>query len=224
MFMDVAKHAFYNLYPKKTLPELSIKFSGHFKDFNANVSIKKQGRAILGLEFGLSKNFSEVENEIQMGIIQHLLNKVYKTKVSTLEQDLYHSFIKNLTRYAKQKESDPFLVELYEELNLEYFNSLLEQPNIVFGSASSTTLGHYTYATDTVVISTVLKADRELLKYVLYHELLHKKHSFKVSKSGRNNYHTPAFKRDEAIFHDKNIEKKLTIFLTKKKLKKYLFW
>ena len=222
--MNLAEKAFQSLYPNKIPPLLSIKFSGHFKEYNGNVSIRKEGRKIISLEFKLSKKFKELEKETKIGIIHHLLNKVYKTSIKSMEQDIYHNFIKHLTRFAERQESDPLLVELYHELNEEYFNGLLDQPNIIFGNHTTTTLGHYQYAQDLVTISTALKSDREIMKYVLYHELLHKKHSFKVSKSGRNNYHTKVFKEDEAKFHNKNIEKKLQRFLLKKKIKKALFW
>lgn len=222
--MNLAERAFMSLYPNKVPPVLSVRFSGHFKEFNGNVSIRKEGRKITNLDFKLSSKFKELENETKIGIIQHLLNKVYKTDIETSEQRMYHSFIKHLTRFAERQVSDPLLVELYLELNEEYFNGLLDQPNMVFGNNTTTTLGHYEYAQDLVTISTALKSNRELMKYVLYHELLHKKHSFKVSKGGRSHYHTKAFKEDEKLFHDKDIEKKLTSFLTKKKLRKAWFW
>lgn len=214
--------SFSALYPTKQAPELNLKFSGHFKEFNGNVTIRKEGRTITALEFSLSKKFVDCEPEMLIGIIQHLLNKVYKTKKESIEQELYHNFIKHLTRYAKRVESDPFLVELYKELNEEYFSGLLEQPNLVFGTNSTTTLGHYNYAKDLVTISTILKTDRELTKYVVYHELLHKKHKFKT-KGARSLYHTKEFRADEKLFHDKHIEKKLERFVSKKKIKKLLF-
>jgi len=214
--------AFSELYPTRQAPNLSLKFSGHFKEFNGNVSIRKAGRAITSLDFSLSKNFVESEPETVIGMLQHLLNKVYKTKKETLEQELYTNFIKHLTRYAPRVISEPFLVEVYEELNKEYFNDFLEQPNLVFGTASTTVLGHYNFAKDLITISTVLKSNRELLKYVLYHELLHKKHKFKTTGT-RNQYHTRKFREDEKKFHDKDIEKKLQRFVGKKKIKKAFF-
>lgn len=215
--------AFSALFPRQDIPQLRVKFSGHFKEFNGNVTIRKERGKITALEFSLSKKFLDAEQEIITGIVQHLLNKVYKTSHKTIEQELYHHFIKHLTRYAARQKSDSLLIELFHELNKEYFNDLLEEPNMIFGNDSTTTLGHYSYAKDLVTVSTVLKADRELLKYVLYHELLHKKHSFKQS-GNRTMYHTKAFKDDEKRFHDNDIERKLEKFIRKKKIKRMKLW
>lgn len=214
---DIGVVAFRSLYPSRNMPELSVKYSGRFKDYNANVQIKKFGWTITKLQFSLSKKFLDTEDELKIGIIQHLLNKVYKTNVNTLEQDLYNNFLKHLSNYSERKESDSYLVEVFYELNEEYFHGLLDQPNLVFGQESLTTLGHYNYQSDTVTISTALQEDPHLLKFVLYHELLHKKHGFKKSGS-KTMYHTKEFKADERKFVDKDVEKKLERFVRKKKL------
>ena len=107
------------------------------------------------------------------------------------------------------------LLEVFNKLNEEYFNGLLDRPNLVFGQNSTTVLGNYNYSTDTVTISTILRDETDLLDFVVYHELLHKKHGFKHSGT-RGQYHTPAFKRDEKLFRVKDIEKKLEKFVAKK--------
>lgn len=219
---NIVQNAFQQLYPKKIKPKLTLSFSKRFNYYNGNVKIHKLGRTITGLNFSLSNEFRDSDEDTIMGMIQHLLNKVYKTKVNSLEQELYNNFMKHLTRYAKRQKSEPQLIELFHELNREYFNSMLDKPNLVFGVDSTTVLGHYNFLKDLVTISTILKGERHLMKFVLYHELLHKKHGFTVSKGGRNQYHTTAFKKDEAKFEDKYVEKKLTKYLKKKKIKKIL--
>ena len=215
---ELALKAFRGLYPSRQLPEMEVAYSGRFKEYNGNVEMKKFGWTIIRLKFGLSKKFQETQEEIRIGIIQHLLNRVYKTKVKTIEQDLYNNFLKHLSTYSERKESDPELVELFHELNEEYFHGILDQPNLVFGQQSLTVLGHYSYSSDTVTMSTALREDRLLLKFVLYHELLHKKHGFKTSGT-KTMYHTREFKEDERKFEDPDIEKKLTKFVSRKKLR-----
>ncbi len=226
MYMsELALRAYKELYPdKRHVPKLKLRYSAKFSDFNGNVSMTKQFGVYTELLFSLSRKFQDTSEDIQMGIIQHLINRVHKTKIKTMEQDLYNNFIKHLTRYAERKESDPLLIELFNELNEEYFFGLMDQPNLVFGQASTTTLGHYNFSKDLVTASTVLKADRELLKFVVYHELLHKKHKFKTSESGRSQYHTTAFRKDEKAYAVKDIESQLSKFLAKKKLKNYFKW
>lgn len=216
--MDIPEKAFRGLYPDKEPPELLIKYSHSFNEYNGNVRITSKSRTVQKLQFHLSKNFLEAEEEITIGLVQTLLNKVYNTKIKSMEQDLYESFTKHLTRYAKRKESDESLISLFHELNDEYFGGMMEQPNLTFGTKSTTILGTYKYATDTVRLSTVLQERPELLKFVLYHELLHKKHSY-TTTNGRSQYHTKAFRDDEKKFVDPQIQKKLDQFVRRKKFR-----
>lgn len=228
---EIPLTAFKKLYPQdseESIPRLSLRYSGKFSDYNGNVSmvgIRGRRGEYSELKFSLSKKFFDVDEDIQIGMIQHLLNKVYKTNVCSLEQDLYENFIKHLTRYADRRESDSSLVKLFNELNEEYFFGTMDQPNLVFGQDSVRTLGHYNYAKDLVTISKILRDDVELMRFVLYHELLHKKHGFKKSKTGRSQYHTTAFRKDERAYADyDSMEKRLTNFVSKKRIKNYFKW
>lgn len=220
--MTLAHKAFSLLYPNKAFPNIELRYSGKFNSYNGNVSLQRQGRHIQKISFSLSKEFEECQEDIQMGIIHHLLNKVYKTQIPSLQQELYEKFLIHVSSYAPRQKSEPVLINLYKELNEEYFDGLLLQPNLVFGSASTSTLGHYNYTTDTVTVSTILQSKRELLKFVLYHELLHKKHKFSSSKSGRMQYHTQAFRKDEKKYKIKDIEKRLERFIARKKFRNLL--
>ena len=224
---DFLRTAFRGLYPRREIPELKLVYSGRFKNYNATVNIRSQFGAIRVLEFRLAKSLKECDESIQIGVIQHLLNKVYGTDKKTLEQDLYEGFIDKVTRYAPQQESDPELVELFEKLNDAYFSSLLEQPSLRYGKPATTVLGNYNYTTDTVTISPILREREDLLAFVVYHELLHKKHGVTKSKTGRSMYHTPAFRRDEKLYRlpsGKDVEKELHSFVRKKRLKKAFDW
>ncbi|MGM5481051.1 MAG: hypothetical protein ACQESE_01430 [Nanobdellota archaeon] len=217
---SILKRAFLGLYPDaKRLPEMSLSYSARFNEYNANVQIT-HGRGLRKLSFRLSRSFEECDEDIRIGVLQHLLNKIYKTDIKTLEQEFYDSFLKHVTRYAKRSNSDPWLKAMFDELNKEYFNDLLEEPNMVFGTDATTTLGHYNFTKDRVTISTALKPRPDLIRYVLYHELLHKKHSYHNSSSGRTQYHTREFRTDERKYADHDIEKKLENFLRAKKRKR----
>src|SRR6056297_751635 len=106
---EIAVQAFKKIFPLKELPQIEINYSGKFKDYNANVKFIGNKGNYTKLYFSLSKKFSDVDEDIKIGLIQHLINKVYSTNVSTMEQEFYHSFIKNLSRYVERKESDPLL-------------------------------------------------------------------------------------------------------------------
>jgi len=89
---------------------------------------------------------------------------------------------------------------------------------LVWGGYTKTQLGHYTYANNTVSISRVLEENDELLDFVVYHELLHKKHKFK-HKGTRSISHTAEFRADEKKFSDKNMDEELRKFLRKPRAK-----
>jgi predicted metal-dependent hydrolase len=218
--MNIAEKALTQLLPNKTENRnVRVKYSAKFNDYNANVKYSNNF-----IEFSLSKKWQGVSEEIVIGLIQTLLLKLYKEKNSTINIELYNKFIKNMTKYAKVHSINPLLEESFNRLNEEYFNGFMNKPNLVFGEKAFSKLGHYEYGTDTVVISSLLKEDPELMNYVLYHELLHKKHKFH-SKNGRSYHHTKRFREDEKKYKDKNAEKKLKKFLVKKRIRKaFRFW
>jgi hypothetical protein len=63
---------------------------------------------------------------------------------------------------------------------------------------------------------------QRLVDFVLYHEMLHKKHQYDHKKQ-RAIHHSKAFREDEAKWHEKDMEKKLSWFLSKKRIKKLLW-
>ncbi len=214
---NLAEKAFRELFPNRQLKRIiNIKYSGHFKDFNANVSYDSES-----MQFSLSKAWKEISEDIQIGLVQHLLLKIYKSKKNTINLDLYDKFMKNITKYAKVTEQDELLSHYFDELNDQYFNGMMNKPNLIWGTDSTAKLGCYTYGTDSIMISTVLKEEPDLLKFVLYHEMLHKKHTF-TTKNNKSYYHTKAFKDDEKKFYLKNAEQQLERFLKRKRWKKLL--
>lgn len=220
--MNIIQEAFQKLYPEKTLNySTSIKFSGKFKPYNANVQINKLTKHLI---FNLSKTWRPINKEIKMGLIQSLLIKIFKQKASSTNIDLYNSFIKNLHISIPKTESDPILLESFNRINGTYFSNIIEQPNLKWGSASATKLGSYEYQTDTITISSLFKeTEQELLDYIVYHELLHKKHKFKTSGT-RSYHHTSIFKKQEKQFkNSEEIEQKLKKLCSKTKIKRAFF-
>ncbi len=123
--------------------------------------------------------------------------------------DLYNTFIKKLASVTPKTNVDPYLLDSFNRVNEKYFNGFIEMPNLVWGSASTTKLGSYDFKTDTITISSILKNKDELIDYVMYHEMLHKKHKFK-SNQGRHLFHSTKFKHDEKQFENaQQIEKQL---------------
>ena len=121
--------------------------------------------------------------------------------------DMYNSFIKKLHLVVPKTNFDPTLESSFHRINEDYFDGLLEKPNLKFGKKTFSKLGSYEYATDTVTISKALENDFELIDYVMYHELLHKKHQF-TSKNGRSHHHTKLFRQKEKAFPNSSLMEK----------------
>ncbi|MBW2992204.1 hypothetical protein KY345_03225 [Candidatus Woesearchaeota archaeon] len=195
--MNLVEKAFSRLYPGKEFDyDVSVDYSRRFKPYNANVRIR--GRK---LEFNLSKEWSKVNDEIQIGLIQSLLLKILKGKGSTTNIDLYNLFIKKLHISIPKLNIDPVLSESFDRVNEKYFYGLVEKSNLEWGNSTTTKLGSYDYQTDTITISSIFKGEDDLLDYVMYHEMLHKKHKYR-NVGNRSMHHTGKFKQKEKEFED----------------------
>jgi len=214
--MGLVESAYNELLPD-TVHEFTctLSYSAKFSAYNANV--KQRGKHI---HFNLSAQWKEVSEEIQIGLIQSLLAKIFKVKTSTTCMDLYHLFLKNVHISVAKDKTDPELETSFNRVNEKYFLGLIDQPNLTWGSESFRKLGSYSYGNDTITMSTIFQnispEEEYFLDYVMYHELLHKIHKFDV-KGNKSYYHTKIFRNAEAQFDEKDIEQKLGQFVRKKK-------
>jgi hypothetical protein len=220
--MNLVEKAFVLLYPDKDPSKFSfsLAYSGKFSAYNGRV---KYGFG--GYNFNISKQWRHVSEEIQMGLIQHLLQKVFKTRIKSLHQDLYNSFMKNVHISVPKTHIEPELKESFDRVNEKYFLGVVEMPNLAFGQRSFRKMGSYEYGSDTITISTVFKGisddEKVLLDYIMYHEMLHKVHKFKASY-GKSRHHTGKFRFAEKQFEGfEHMESALSKFLRKKRFKNF---
>ncbi|MEA3430512.1 MAG: SprT-like domain-containing protein [Nanoarchaeota archaeon] len=218
---DLIITAFERLYPNKNLnKQIALKYSGRFSDYNANVKMTSYN-----IEFNLSKKWRGVSKEIIIGLLQDLILKINKDKRKTLNTDLYHNFIKSLHHSIKKDKTDPILEASFNRVNEQYFTGLMERPNLVWGRFSKRKLGSYDFHTDTISMSKhFIDKEHNLLDYVMYHEMLHKK--FKFTNSGsRNRFHSTEFKKAEKKFQNsEEIEKRLKYIGRTKNKRKIAFF
>lgn len=227
--MNIVYKAFSELYPHVDTQDynLSISYSRQFSPYNANV---KYYPWIKKYMFKLSYTWKGVSEDIVIGLLQYLMIKAFKLKPihkKTLSIELYNNFLKNVHKYQEKKSIDAHLKIIFDDINDEYFNGLLEECNLVWGQHSVRTLGHYAYGSDTITMSSIFKGlkpeqpEFQMLKYVLYHEMLHKKHKFS-SKGDRHLHHSKAFRQDEARFKNAaQLEKDLDGFIRKIRFKRF---
>jgi len=125
---------------------------------------------------------------------------------------------RSLSTVAPKTHTHPVLERSFHRINEAFFNGMMDLPNLRLGKGINR-LGTYEYAINMVTISEILLDEGRLLDYVMYHELLHKKHQFK-STSGRTTHHSRAFKKDEKRFPNAELlEHELENLVRRKKLR-----
>lgn len=199
--------------------DYSIKYSAKFKPYRANIKLR-----LNNLQLNLSKKWKTVSKEIQIGLIQELLLKLLKNKLkpktkNTQNIELYNIFMKKVHIAAPKTKIDSELEQSFDRVNEKYFYGLLEKTNLIWAPPSLSKLGSYEYGSDTIMISKVLhNEDLEMLDYVMYHEMLHKKHKFTKNKT-RSYHHTKEFRKQERAFPNSQLlEKRLSRLLTKRRI------
>ena len=205
--MTLAQRALLTVVPHSSA-SITIKYSAKFNDYNANISHNRLTNVIT---CKLSHSWKDVDEDIVLGLLEYLIAKVYKRAHSSIHTQYYDSFLQNLEKYAPIQQVDSELAESFQRLNAEYFENDLTLPNLVWGKPTKRKMGHYNYVHDTIMISLTLKKHPDLRDYVLYHEMLHKKHRYYKTHSGRSMHHHTAFRADEDKYPNKvALERKLS--------------
>jgi hypothetical protein len=95
------------------------------------------------------------------------------------------------------------LDESFDRVNSAYFGGLMAKPKIVWNRAPTMRkFGHYQTGRDTLMVSVSLddpNVPNYVIDFVMYHELLHKKHG-SAPVNGRRQVHSPGFRADERQF------------------------
>ena len=216
MEKNILAEAYELLFPHARAERIfKVIYSGRFKDFGGHLHMS--GNVI---ELKLSRRFHGVSREIQMGMAQEILCKLFKRNKNTMYIDIYNNFVKNLHIAIPKTKNHPVLNDSFERINQRYFLGLVERPNLVWGKASKRTLGSYDYKADTITISRIFqKSEDRLLDYVMFHETLHKQRKFEV-RAQKTIYHDSKFKRAENVFENSDqTERDLNKFVSKVRLK-----
>jgi len=217
----IVAEAYNRLFSQQLNYDVRVKFSRKFSPYNANV--RKMGNM---LTFSLSREWKKVSEEISIGLIQDLLLRILRKKpIVTTNIELYNNFVKNLHLVAKKTERDKQLLAIFNKVNETFFHNSMETPNLRWGLSSRRKLATYDYHTDTINVSNVFKdADEELIAYLLYHEMLHKKLKFSSSKA-KTIHHSSEFRELEKKFpNHEQMEKRLNSFIRRKSSRTGWLW
>lgn len=204
--MDLIAESFQRLFPgKEFLYQTEMEYNRRLSNFNANIQLRNKK-----IKVNLNLQWKDIDEEIKIGLIQHLLLKILRKKGNTLNIDLYNNFIKNIPILTPKTKSDPVLLDSFHRVNEQFFYGILDLPNLQWGQKSYRKLASYNFHNDTVTVSTLFTDVRqEVLDYLMYHELLHKHHKFRHD-NGRSSFHTKAFREDEKKYpHHQLLEKEI---------------
>ena len=212
--MNLINQAFQELFNKEIQYKTILKYNKKLGDFNAN--IKLQNNIV---QVNMNYKWQEIDQEIQKGLIQTLLVKMfakrfkYPAKNTTFNIELYHNFTKRIHLMTPKTKTHPILEASFHRVNQNHFHNLMDQPNLVWGTDSRRKLACYNFHNDTITVSTLFQNTPEILDYLIYHELLHKKQKFHY-KSGRTYFHTKKFRQAESLFpNQKQIEKEINLII-----------
>ena len=214
-----ALEAFNEIFPEKEKISFSVRYNSRMKPYGAQIAYSRVSKAV---EFRLGKGWLSVSPGIKKGLFQELLIKIFRKKgekiKSTMEMEVYANFIRNLHLSIGKEEAEPILEESFARVNKRYFGDILEKPNMRFLGKSYRRLARYDYHEDMITVSEIFRDARpEMLDYLVYHELLHKKMKFSY-KNGKNYHHTFDFRNMEKKFENaEKLENELSCFIAKKK-------
>lgn len=224
--MDLIEESFQRLFPEKEFPyQTEMEYNRRLADFNANVRLEPRK-----IKVNLNLQWKDIDREIKIGLIQHLLLRILKKKANTHNIDLYNNFIKNIPILTPKTKSDPVLESSFDRVNHSFLSNSVEKTNLAWGTASFRKLASYNFHTDTITVSTLFAdSSPEILDYLMYHEMLHKHHKFKHNY-GRSSFHTGAFREDEKRYpNHERIETEIESIIRSKKYarrkpRKTSFW
>ncbi|HEX4228321.1 MAG TPA: SprT-like domain-containing protein [Bryobacteraceae bacterium] len=209
---ELYARVFRALKPRTPVPRITVRFRRYA---NANARIRLNAGE---LSVYISDLLEGAPAPIQEALASILISKLFRKRPEPATLARYRRYLnrsdmrrvlhlvkqergRKLFREPKGKVYD--LTELFEELNWKYFHGLLGQPRLGWSlRPSRTTLGHFDPSHNAIVLSRLLdsvKAPEIVVKYVMFHEMLHLK--FPTEHRGyRRCVHTKDFKEAERVF------------------------
>lgn len=204
--------AFRHITRRTDMPEIHIAFYP-FAGLNHTIRYRRQS-----IYVRLSDIIRDAPSQVHRALAFILVGKLFNKRIGPEFQNLYrqytyHPDVQRASDLAKQQRGRKFvsgsvgrqfnLEQIFSRLNRRYFNGELPAVTLTWSARKSKRiLGHHDYVHDTIVISRLLdspEVPEVLVEFVLYHEMLHMKHSPKVV-NGRRIYHSAAFRADERRF------------------------
>ncbi len=168
--------------------------------------------------------FSDLLRDAPLEVIEAaaaiLLARLYRRSVTQEMADLYRRYSQARTtrnrlhlvrrtrarrRFREARGKNHDLLALFHKLNAEYFEGNLPKPKIGWSTRRwRSQLGIFDPALDQIAINVALDrphVPEYVVAYVLYHEMLHRKHPIKLARC-RLEAHSREFRAEEKKFRD----------------------
>jgi predicted metal-dependent hydrolase len=194
------------------MPDITVEF---FAFANITNTIRlREGELLVRLS-----DLLEGAPEAVLAAIAHiLLSKMYRKPIESGHTARYRRYVSthelrskaHLVRQMRGRKriesaqgTTYNLEDVFEHLNLRFFNGLLARPQITWSrDRARNRLGHYDPAHNAIVVSRVFddpRVPRHTVEYIVYHEMLHLKHPVKL-RGSRRCVHSAEFRAEEKLF------------------------
>ncbi len=218
---EIYRRVFLELRPRTAPPEIRIQFR---RFANVNSSIKMESNSI---EVKLPDLLEGAPSPVMESLAWILLSKLFRRPVPKSHSHRYKLYLnrqemRRTMHLVKQQRGRKYvsgpagerydLEEIFERLNLRFFNGLMARPQLGWSRAKSRTLlGHYDPSHNAIILSRILDTETApplAVEYVMFHEMLHLRHP--VEHAGaRRRIHTAEFRAAEKQFPDLKLAKEL---------------
>lgn len=209
---EIYRRVFRELRPRTPPPELRVDFC-EFANADSFINLK-DGR----LHVRMSDLLAGAPAPVIEALAHILLGKLYRKPVARMYSHRYRLYlnrrdVRRQAQLVRQIRGRKFisgpkgehydLEEIFERLNLQYFDGLMGRPQLGWSrQRSRSMLGHFDPSHNAIIISRIFDqkiAPMVALEYVMFHEMLHLR--YPVDHNGaRRRVHTREFRDAEKKF------------------------
>ena len=209
---EIYARVYAEIHPRTQLPRIIIRFC-RFANLNSHIRLRENV-----IDVRISDLLEGAPAPILEALAWILLSKLFRREVPRVYSHRYRMYLNRLEmrhslQLVRRERGRKFisgpqgvhynLAEMFEVLNREYFQGLLEAPSLGWSRRPSrTTLGHFDPSHHAIILSKLLdrpEAPELLVRFVLYHEMLHLR--FPVEHKGpRRCVHSSEFREAERQF------------------------
>ena len=177
---------------------------------NMNSIWRRRSRGELAL-LKVNEGFLHADDRVWQGLINSALKKHDGKGGGIVDEytdsEEFSGVLYEIESFTEMRSTSPGhahnLDESFDRVNTAYFAGNLAKPRLRWNRVlTARTFGHFNFSRNTMMLSVSLDdpaVPESVVDYVMYHELLHKKHGVKLV-NGRRLAHTSAFRKDEQSF------------------------